>query len=124
MAEHEQPPVPFQPGWRYNKAGDSRLVMSPEEEQALGSDWKDSPAAFGVETHPTQSGVQVSQPAPVAGSSLPAPPDWERRLAAVEQQVHGLDRDLRAMGSQVHALQAAQTHETEPERPARPGRKD
>lgn len=54
----EQEPVykhqPY-PSMRYAKVNGkiaARLVHSAEEEKALGSDWKDTPAAHGLETAP------------------------------------------------------------------------
>jgi hypothetical protein len=34
------------PSYRYNKAGESKIVNSEDEEKELGEEWADTPAAF------------------------------------------------------------------------------
>lgn len=42
------------PRWKYHKKYPQGLLINNEEEEAaLGDGWHDSPAAFGVETHPS-----------------------------------------------------------------------
>ena len=41
------------PKWKYHAEIEARIVQSEAEEKALGSDWGNSPADFGVITYPT-----------------------------------------------------------------------
>ena len=60
------------PSWRYHKSGQSKIVKSKEEDQALGSDWADTPAAFDEPKKPAivkkeevpDSQLELSEPAP------------------------------------------------------------
>jgi hypothetical protein len=46
--------VPEFPKFKYHeKYPQGLLIETPEEEVALGDGWHDTPAAFGVETHPS-----------------------------------------------------------------------
>lgn len=44
------------PKWKYHPDKEARIVHTPEAEAALGPDWYESPADFGVETCPAVSG--------------------------------------------------------------------
>lgn len=55
------------PKHKYKKAAhakgfDSRIVHSKAQEDALGKDWVNSPAAIGIETHPADPNIFLDEP--------------------------------------------------------------
>lgn len=42
------------PKWKYHPAKSARLVTDVREESALGAEWANSPAEFGIETAPAE----------------------------------------------------------------------
>jgi hypothetical protein len=62
--EQDEAPVdPRWPKWRYHKSGKSKMVQSKREEDFLGPEWKDSPAAFGQVTYPHSDEYMARQDA-------------------------------------------------------------
>lgn len=49
------------PSWRYHRTETARIIKDPTEDEALGSDWSDTPATF------------LDQPAHVATEPPPPP---------------------------------------------------
>ena len=122
MAEATKP-SPFGGAWVYNKAMESKLCTERSAYEALKQEgWKDSPADFGIETHPTNPVQQVSMG---TGVSLPgAPPAQDLATAGVMQaladlttlltSVQGLvdqhTQMLGAVNERVQALEMMLTH--------------
>lgn len=52
----------------YHESGEVEIVNSAEEQAALGSTWADSPAAFGVETHPSAASLKAERMAKIKAS--------------------------------------------------------
>ena len=98
----------FAPYWLYNAEHQAVLVETPEQAASLEGEWQDTPAAFGVETHPEAPMQRLTMPGgvPTAMAAPPAPPDPTvmARLANLEALVQAQDRDLRQMGSTVQTL--------------------
>lgn len=49
------------PGTLYSFTESAQLVNNPEEEKALGEEWKNSPADFGIVTQPDTKSVQLKR---------------------------------------------------------------
>jgi hypothetical protein len=109
----------YEPTWKFNATGQSVLLTSLEQELALAGEWADTPAAFGIITHPEAPVSQGQVPMPVPMNAPPPgpPPAWQQRLANLEALVQAQDADLRTMGTQVQALiaqvEALEQHATE-----------
>ncbi len=53
--KHQEEPEKLDPNfpkWLFHESGKKKLVANERELKFLGSAWKDSPAAFGIVTHP------------------------------------------------------------------------
>lgn len=59
-AEKKEPNKIY-PSWRYNGSGDSIVVYSPEEDEALGLGWEDSPGKFGIITAPSAEDIRKAK---------------------------------------------------------------
>lgn len=74
------------PSWRYHKSLEPRIVRSAEEDQLLGSEWKDSPARFEEEPVVVS---EVSNPQPSAPADPVSPPvgaEDQKKEQSPEQQ--------------------------------------
>lgn len=70
MKKEPKPSGSFYPRALYARDGDGLKeteVQTPEEEAALGSDWKHSPADFGFVTHPTREQIKEMNAEPRRG---------------------------------------------------------
>lgn len=47
------------PKFLYHKEHGGKLLHSKEEEVSLGKGWEDSPAKFGIETHPSEKKTEI-----------------------------------------------------------------
>lgn len=123
MAEHESPAV-FERGYLYFKDAEGdlqqELVESEESYAALKqAGWQDSPAAFGVETHPT--GVGQRMPLTPGDPQLETLQQLLKTIQEVVQTMQGrvsdaMERLARLEGA-AQAAQALPPHEageTEP----------
>lgn len=54
------------PKWKYHRDFEPMLVKTEEQEKKLGPEWKDSPAAFGIETHPATAQEELDPTIPRA----------------------------------------------------------
>lgn len=89
------------PKWMYSKDQGSVLVENPEQAAALKGDWHDSPAEFGVETHPMASammqGPGLAAPAP---GMLPPNDPIVGRVSVLEARVDSLANMVQVLSSQ------------------------
>jgi hypothetical protein len=81
-------------GWLYSKDGKALLVSEQRQYDELWDQgWRASPAAFGVETHPSNPAMQMVAGAGAIGASnvvagdLGGFADLQRRVAALEQEM-------------------------------------
>jgi hypothetical protein len=70
------------PSWRYHRTETPRVVHSAIEDELLGSEWADSPAAHGIETAPGRD---------------PDPAIARRRAALLEPESPAEPEDAAAM---------------------------
>lgn len=121
--------IPTERGWLFSKEGQEILPTDPAQyEQLWKEGWRNTPTAFGIETHPTSVPRTLSTPAPV---SVPgASPPEAARLVAAEQRLGAAVADLAILRAEVESLTGrvavleGRPHvPTEPDEPARPGRK-
>jgi hypothetical protein len=62
------------PSMRFAADGRTTIVLSKEDEENYGPEWKDTPAAFGVETSPTTCPITKRViPDPEIAKNAPAP---------------------------------------------------
>lgn len=117
-------PPPFGGAWVYSKNGEAKLAAERAEYDALKQEgWKDSPADFGIETHPTNpveqvkmgTGVSLPGAAPAndlaSASMMQAIADLTMLLSTVQGLV---DQHTQMLGTLNARVQAAETMLTTP----------
>jgi len=89
-------PLPSFPSYRYHATLKPCLVQSPEESDALGPEWADSPAAWLTPTTP----IATADPAPVAAdpaSTDPTMSDGDRAASLYNAKGHEVVGMVRMM---------------------------
>ena len=80
----DKPYVPY-PKWLYHPNGESRLVNSPDEREALGDEWRETPAAEETtEKEPMPESESAPQPDPASQTDQtpePAPRPTRKQRA-------------------------------------------
>lgn len=75
------------PKWKYHPAKPALIVDDEGAERALGAEWADSPAHFGVETCPglePDPVIAAKKRSPAAVLEMPKKPGRPKKVAAPE----------------------------------------
>jgi hypothetical protein len=95
----EQAPRAY-PCWLYNQEQGAVVVENADQEAALQGTWYDSPAAFGVETHPS-----VTPMLPVPGLVAAGAPAPDALVARLDDLTHRMQQ-VEAQLTHLHTLAA------------------
>lgn len=49
------------PKWKYHASKAPQVIQSEEQEKEIGSEWKESPAEFGVIVYPSDEELKVNK---------------------------------------------------------------
>ena len=129
MAEHVED-MPTERGWLFNKEGQEILPADAAQYAQLWKDgWRTSPAAFGIETHPSRVATAISMAMPVASVASASTATLER-LDALEARMGRTDAATATMTAEMESLTGRVTaledkavltaSGDEPHRPRRP----
>ena len=92
------------PSVRYSKAGDTRIVNSSIEDEALGTDWADTPAAFYTEAQRAAADNPKGKVSPKAAAVAKAMQEEDKPPVAA---IFGDGTDLNAERDRLIAENAA-----------------
>lgn len=112
----------FDATWLYAKPNKTKLVTTLAEYEALMADgWADSPAVFGVETHPSHPIQEVSmgEGAMLQQQGMPQPfspsQNWDDMMAMLTQMQSMLDGQAQMIAGLVDRLEVVETQLTAPD---------
>lgn len=119
----------FDAAWAYSPQGKTKLVTSEAEWVALmGEGWGDSPAAFGIETHPTNPAHDVSMGAGAVLQQLGVPSpfspsqNWDEMMAMLQQMQTLLDGQATVLAEVMDRLELVEAEAFAREVPPAPAK--
>lgn len=111
MAGDKDREMPNHTGWLYSKEGQAMLIEDrPSYEKLWKEGWRDTPAAFGVETHPSVTARPIdAHMGMIGGSPISGLGQEPAHYAALERQVAQLLQSVAEMQAAQEGMQGRLT---------------